>query len=94
MKPPQSHGLGPTFQVSSQGVRLISAAPNTKPAKELVPDPVAAKKKLKLLWVSCGKKDDHGDSSLEGGIDNFTDRGRARTSRCKVGGYGDGRSTR
>jgi len=38
-------------------IGAFSAAPNTKPAKELVPDPVAAKKKLKLLWVSCGKKD-------------------------------------
>jgi enterochelin esterase-like enzyme len=35
----------------------FSAAPNTKPAKELVPDPAAAKAKLKLLWLSCGKKD-------------------------------------
>ena len=35
----------------------FSSAPNTKPAKELVPDPAAAKAKLKLLWLSCGKKD-------------------------------------
>jgi len=35
----------------------FSAAPNTKPAKELVPDPAAAKARLKLLWLSCGKKD-------------------------------------
>jgi enterochelin esterase-like enzyme len=35
----------------------FSAAPNTKPAAELVPDPAAAKKKLKLLWLSCGKGD-------------------------------------
>jgi enterochelin esterase-like enzyme len=35
----------------------FSAAPNTRPAKELVPDPAAIKDKLKLLWVSCGKKD-------------------------------------
>lgn len=34
----------------------FSSAPNTKPAKELVPDPKAAKE-LKLLWLSCGKKD-------------------------------------
>jgi len=38
-------------------VGAFSAAPNTKPAKELVPDPAAAKAKLKLLWLSCGKKD-------------------------------------
>jgi enterochelin esterase-like enzyme len=35
----------------------FSSAPNTKPASELVPDPAAAKAKLKLLWISCGKKD-------------------------------------
>jgi enterochelin esterase-like enzyme len=35
----------------------FSAAPNTRPAKELVPDPAAVKDRLKLLWVSCGKKD-------------------------------------
>ncbi|MCR4412636.1 MAG: alpha/beta hydrolase-fold protein [Thermoguttaceae bacterium] len=38
-------------------VGAFSAAPNTKPANELVPDPAAAKAKLKLLWLSCGKKD-------------------------------------
>jgi enterochelin esterase-like enzyme len=38
-------------------VGAFSAAPNTKPAKELVPDPADAKAKLKLLWLSCGKKD-------------------------------------
>jgi enterochelin esterase-like enzyme len=35
----------------------FSSAPNTKPAAELVPDPVAARKELKLLWLSCGNKD-------------------------------------
>jgi len=35
----------------------FSSAPNTKPAKELVPDPEAAKAKLKLLFISCGKRD-------------------------------------
>lgn len=35
----------------------FSSAPNTKPAKQLVPDPAAAKAKLKLLWLSCGKRD-------------------------------------
>ena len=38
-------------------VGAFSAAPNTKPARELVADPAAAKAKLKLLWLSCGKKD-------------------------------------
>jgi len=35
----------------------FSAAPNTKPAAELVPDPEKAKQLLKLLWISCGNKD-------------------------------------
>src|ERR1043166_2515531 len=35
----------------------FSSAPNTKPPAELVPDPEAAIKKLKLLWISCGNKD-------------------------------------
>lgn len=35
----------------------FSSAPNTKPPAQLVPDPAAAKEKLKLLWLSCGNKD-------------------------------------
>ena len=35
----------------------FSSAPNTKPAAELVPDPAAATKQLKLLWISAGNKD-------------------------------------
>jgi enterochelin esterase-like enzyme len=35
----------------------FSAAPNTKPPKELVPDPAALKRQIKLLWLSCGNKD-------------------------------------
>ena len=38
-------------------VGAFSAAPNTKPPAELVPDPAAAKEKLKLLWIACGNKD-------------------------------------
>ncbi|TXK48146.1 esterase family protein [Pontibacter qinzhouensis] len=35
----------------------FSSAPNTKAPQELLPDPAEAKKKLLLLWVSCGKED-------------------------------------
>jgi enterochelin esterase-like enzyme len=35
----------------------FSSAPNTKPAAQLVPDPEAARKGLKLLFLSCGNKD-------------------------------------
>ncbi len=35
----------------------FSAAPNTKPPAELVPDPALVKAKLKLIYLSCGNKD-------------------------------------
>lgn len=35
----------------------FSSAPNTKPPAQLVPDPAAAARQLKLLWISCGNKD-------------------------------------
>jgi enterochelin esterase-like enzyme len=38
-------------------VGAFSAAPNTNPAAQPVPDPAAAREKLKLLWVACGNRD-------------------------------------
>lgn len=35
----------------------FSSAPNTMTPEKLVPDPEAAKKQLKLLWISCGDQD-------------------------------------
>jgi len=35
----------------------FSSAPNTKEPEVLLPDPEEAKRKLKLLWISCGDKD-------------------------------------
>ena len=35
----------------------FSSAPNTREPAQLLPDPKAAKAKLKLLWLSCGDKD-------------------------------------
>ncbi len=35
----------------------FSSAPNTQPARTLIPEPSAAKEELRLLWVSCGDKD-------------------------------------
>jgi enterochelin esterase-like enzyme len=35
----------------------FSSAPNTKKPEELIPDPGEAKRKLKLLWISCGDSD-------------------------------------
>jgi enterochelin esterase-like enzyme len=47
----------------------FSSAPNTKPPAELVPDPAAAREKLKLLWVSCGNKD--GLIRISQGVHNY-----------------------
>ena len=35
----------------------FSSAPNTRPPAELVPDPAAATRQLRLLFVSCGNQD-------------------------------------
>ena len=35
----------------------FSSAPNTKPPQQLIPNPGEARKKLKLLWISCGDND-------------------------------------
>jgi enterochelin esterase-like enzyme len=35
----------------------FSSAPNTKAPEQLLPNPADAKKKLKLLWISCGDRD-------------------------------------
>lgn len=35
----------------------FSSAPNTKQPKELLPDPASAKRKISLLWISCGDQD-------------------------------------
>jgi enterochelin esterase-like enzyme len=43
----------------------FSSAPNTKSPEKLVPDAEAAKKQLKLLWISCGDAD---------GLMNFSTR--------------------
>jgi enterochelin esterase-like enzyme len=47
----------------------FSSAPNTKPPAELVPDPTAARKKLKLLWLACGNKD--GLIRISQGVHNY-----------------------
>ena len=35
----------------------FSSAPNTREPEQLLPDPSAASRELKLLWLSCGNKD-------------------------------------
>jgi enterochelin esterase-like enzyme len=49
-------GLGNLGQFAWVGA--FSSAPNTKSPELLVPNPDDARKKLKLLWISCGDADD------------------------------------
>ena len=53
----QSLNIGLRHLDAFAWVGAFSAAPNTKPASELVPTPEAAAKQLKLLWISCGDQD-------------------------------------
>lgn len=53
----------------------FSSAPNTKTPELLVPNPDEAKKKLKLLWISCGDKD---------GLLNFSERTHKYLARNEV----------
>lgn len=53
----QSLNFGLTHLDKFAWVGGFSSAPNTKKPEELVPDPDAAKKQLKLLWISCGASD-------------------------------------
>lgn len=58
-----SMGGGQSFNFGLGNLNLFawvgpfSAAPNTKPVEELIPDVNKAKNDLKLLWISCGNKD-------------------------------------
>ncbi len=53
----QSLNFGLTHLDVFAWVGGFSSAPNTKPPAELVPDPAAAREKLKLLWLGCGRQD-------------------------------------
>ena len=53
----QSLNFGLTHLDTFAWVAGFSSAPNTRPPAELVPDPAAAGKQLKLLYLSCGNKD-------------------------------------
>ncbi len=58
-----SMGGGQTFNFALGNMNhfawmgAFSAAPNTKPPAELIPDPEATKTKMKLIYISCGNKD-------------------------------------
>jgi enterochelin esterase-like enzyme len=53
----QSLNIGLAHLDTFAWVGAFSAAPNTKPPAQLVPDPARVKEKVKLLWLGCGKKD-------------------------------------
>ncbi|MEZ6131859.1 MAG: alpha/beta hydrolase-fold protein [Planctomycetaceae bacterium] len=53
----QSLNFGLTHLDTFAWVGGFSSAPNTKAAAELIPDPAETKKRLQLLWLSCGNKD-------------------------------------
>ena len=58
-----SMGGGQTLNIGLSNIATFawiggfSSAPNTRPPAQLVPDPAAAKERLKLLWLGCGNKD-------------------------------------
>lgn len=53
----QTLNFGLTHLDSFAWIGAFSAAPNTRPAAELVPDPAAARDQIKLLVITCGNKD-------------------------------------
>ncbi len=53
----QTFNFGLTHLDTFAWLGAFSAAPNTKPPAELVPDPAVVRAKLKLLYISCGNKD-------------------------------------
>ncbi|ARA93870.1 enterochelin esterase [Rhodothermaceae bacterium RA] len=53
----QSLNFGLTHLDTFAWIGAFSAAPNTKPPAELVPDPAATTEQLELLFLSCGNQD-------------------------------------
>ncbi|HLP09151.1 MAG TPA: alpha/beta hydrolase-fold protein [Opitutaceae bacterium] len=53
----QTFNFGLTHLSTFAWLGAFSAAPNTRPPAELVPDPEAVRAHLKLLYISCGNKD-------------------------------------
>ncbi len=53
----QSLNFGLRHRETFAWVGGFSSAPNTRPAGELLPDPAEAAQTLKLLWISCGDRD-------------------------------------
>jgi enterochelin esterase-like enzyme len=64
----------------------FSSALNVSPPAQLVPDPAAARDRLKLLWISCGDQDAGSFSMSEGLHRYLTERSVPHVWRIDVGG--------
>jgi enterochelin esterase-like enzyme len=53
----QSLNFGLKYLDTFAWIGGFSSAPNTKPARELITEPKTVKEKLRLLWISCGDRD-------------------------------------
>ena len=64
----------------------FSLAPNTLPPAQLVPDPAAARRQLKLLWVSSGDQDEMGLNIGKGLHDYLVERSVPHVWHIDIGG--------
>jgi len=64
----------------------FSLAPNTLQPAQLVPDAAAARRQLKLLWVSSGDQDEMGLNIGEGLHDYLAERGVPHVWHIDIGG--------
>ena len=64
----------------------FSSAPNTLPPAQLVPDPAAARRQLKLLWVSSGDQDEMGLNIGKGLHDYLVERSVPHVWHIDIGG--------
>lgn len=82
----QSLNFGLTHLDIFAWVGAFSAAPNTKTPEALLPDPAAAKKQLRLLWISCGDQDRLMSFSKRT-HDYFTEKGVPHIFYVEPGGH-------
>ena len=68
-------------------IASVAAAPNTRPPAELITDP-AALKRLKLLWLSVGNRDDC--SASQGVHEYLTEKGVPHVWRVDTNGHDTG----
>ena len=81
----QTLNIGLTNLDTFGWIAAVAAAPNTRPAAELIPDP-AALKRLKLLWLSVGNRDNLFRVS-KGVHDYVTEKGVPHVWRVDTNGH-------